>query len=105
MAGLQLADGERRAFARAAMALRFEGKAAPVTEDQVMRPRRHEDEKPDLWTTFNVVEENLIKGGLRGRDANSRRRHTRGIVGIDGNVALNQALWTLAEEMRKIKLA
>ena len=105
MADLQLADGERRAFARAAMALRFAGKAAPVTEEQVLRPRRHEDEKPDLWTTFNVIEENLIKGGLRGKDASNRRRRVRGITGIDGNVALNQALWTLAEEMRKLKLA
>lgn len=105
MAGLQLSEGERRAFARGALALRFDGKAAPISEDQVLHPRRHEDEKPDLWTTFNVLEENLIKGGMRGRDANSRRRRVRGITGIDGNVALNQALWTLAEEMRKLKIA
>lgn len=105
MHNLSLIDGERRAFARAAMALRFEGKPAPVTEDQVLYPRRYADEKTDLWTTFNVVEENLIKGGLRGRDANNRRRRTRGITGIEGNVALNQALWTLAEEMRKLKTA
>lgn len=104
MSGIQLASGERSAFARAALSLRFDG-SAPITEDQALRPRRHEDEKPDLWSTFNVLEENLIKGGMRGRDANNNRRRVRGVNGIDGNVALNQALWTLAEEMRKLKTA
>lgn len=106
MRALTLADGEQRAFANAAALLRFEpeeGEALPVTVDQINRPRRMEDRAPDLWTTFNRVQENVIRGGLRGRNANGGRMSTRAVTGIDQDVRLNRALWTLAEEMRKIK--
>jgi hypothetical protein len=71
------------------------------------RARRGDDTGSDLWTTLNRVQENSIRGGLRGvtRDANGRRqvRRTREVTGIDQDVKLNRALWTLAEEMRKLK--
>jgi hypothetical protein len=105
MSRIDLDEQEKNLFAQAAMQVRFEGKPAPITEAQVLRPRRFEDEKSDLWTTFNVIEENLMRGGQRGRNANGRRQRTRAITGIDGNVSLNQALWTLAEGMKKLKLA
>lgn len=110
MRALTLSDGEQRAFAHAAALLRFdpaEGEALPVTPDQVNRARRMDDRAPDLWTTFNRVQENVIRGGLRGQtvDANGRRqvRAVRAVTGIDQDVKLNRALWTLAEEMRKLK--
>jgi hypothetical protein len=106
MRALTLDDGEQRAFATAAAMLRFEPEgeeALPVTADQINRARRADDKAPDLWTTFNRVQENVIKGGLRGRNANGQRRATRAVTGIDQDVKLNRALWTLAEEMRKIK--
>lgn len=110
MRALTLNDGEQRAFAHAAAMLRFdpaEGEGVPVTPDQVNRARRMDDRAPDLWTTFNRVQENVVRGGLRGetRDANGRvqLRRTREVTGIDQDVKLNRALWTLAEEMRKLK--
>jgi len=106
MKALTLNDGEQAAFARAALELRYEPsetKAAPVTETQVLQPRRFEDRAGDLWTTFNRVQENLTKGGLRGRNAANKPTTTRPVNGIDQNVKLNRALWVLAEEMRKLK--
>jgi hypothetical protein len=102
---LTLSQGEQSAFARAALALKFDTELAPapVTESQVLRPRRMEDGAGDLWTTFNRVQENLVKGGLRGRSATGQVRTTREVKGIDQNIKLNRALWVLAEEMRKIK--
>jgi hypothetical protein len=112
MRALTLSTDEQRVFANAAAMIRFdpaEGQEAPVTPDQVNRPRRQADIGADLWTTFNRVQENVIKGGLRGVtiDENGRRhrRATRAVTGIDQDVRLNRALWTLAEEMRKIKSA
>ena len=49
--------------------------------------------------------DNLVRGGLEGRNAKGNRTRTRPIQGIDQNVALNRGLWVLAEEMRKLKAA
>lgn len=106
MKALELNPGEQKAFARAALALRYEeGKAVPVSEDQVLGLRRREDGAGNLWTILNTTQENLIRGGLSGRNANGRRTTTRPVQGIDQNVQLNRGLWVLAEEMRKLKAA
>lgn len=105
MKALTLSDGEQQAFARAALALRYDTSVtpAPITETQLLTPRRREDSADDLWTTFNRVQENTLKGGLRGRNARGKRMRTRSINGIDSNVQLNRALWVLAQEMRKLR--
>jgi hypothetical protein len=110
MKSLSLNEGERNAFARGALLLRFGSTdenetvpAAPITERQILRPNRPADLASDLWTTFNVVQENAIRGGQRGRSANNSRVTTRAVTGIDQDVKLNRALWVLAEEMRKLK--
>jgi hypothetical protein len=56
-----------------------------------------------LWSTLQRVQENVIRGGLAGRSAQGRKLQTRPVASIDRGVSLNRALWTLAEEMRKIK--
>ncbi len=105
MQALAVNPGEQAAFARAALALKYdpEDGAAPVTESQLLMPRRFEDRRDDLWTTFNRVQENLVKGGLQGRNRAGRATTTRPVQGIDQNVKLNRALWLLAEEMRRLK--
>ena len=103
---LTLNQGEQAAFARAALALKYDDQdsgAVPVTESQILAPRRFEDRRDDMWTTFNRVQENMMKGGLRGRNRNGRTTTTRPVNGIDQSVKLNRALWVLAEEMRRLK--
>jgi hypothetical protein len=104
MKALDLSAGEQGAFARAALALRYDGDDTPVpiTESQLLTPRRPEDRGSDLWTTFNRVQENMPKGGLRGRNRNGRTTTTRPVTGIDQSVKLNRALWVLAEELRRL---
>lgn len=110
---IRLGTDERNALADAAHVLRFgdsEGVVTtPIKPVQLLEPRRYGDRENDLWTTFNVVQENVIRGGLRGfgRDANMRRRRvtTRGVNGIDQDVKLNKALWVLGEAMAKLKAA
>lgn len=100
-----LAKLEQEAFAHAALTLRYdEDKApAPITASQILVPRRREDNKADLWTTFNRVQENLMKGRLQGRNASGRPTRTREVNGIDQGVKLNRALWVLADAMAKLK--
>ncbi len=103
---ITLDTAEQAIFARAALALKYEPdpvKPAPITEAQVLEPRRGDDVRSDLWSTFNRVQESLVHGGLVGRSATGRRMRTRPVQGIDQNVKLNRALWVLAEEMRRIK--
>ena len=108
MKAIALQPEEQRAFGTAALALRYgetaHGQArAPITVDQVIDARRAEDEGSSLWMTFQRVQENVTQGGLRGRTATGRRMRTRAVASIDRGVSLNRALWTLAEEMRKLK--
>lgn len=102
MATLQLTAAEREAFGTAALELRYDDKA-PVEPAALVRPRRTADAEPSLWNTFNVVQENLTQGGLRGRNPETRARlRTRAVTGIAENTKLNKALWTLTERMREL---
>ena len=109
---IKLDREESLAFAEAARVIRFgdaEGNVdSPITAAQLLTARRREDaDRTNLWTNFNVLQENVIRGGLAGVtvDANNRRRRmsTRAINGIDQDVKLNRALWTLANRLAEMK--
>lgn len=105
MRSITLDEGEAEVFARAALSLKYDDpdKPAPITESQILMPRRFDDRRPDLWSVFNRTQENLTKGGLHGRSANGRRQRTRPVQGIDSDVRLNRALWLLADGLRQLK--
>jgi hypothetical protein len=113
---IQLSDGEQNALATAAHHVRFadsEGHVnTPITPAQLLQIRREDDRANDLWTVHNRIQENVIKGGLTARapstnDSNGYRRgrriQTREVKELSQDVKLNQALWTLSEEMAKLK--
>ncbi|WP_312366220.1 DUF932 domain-containing protein [Ensifer sp.] len=104
---LKMGREAREVLAEAAHLVRF-GDADgvvmnPIRPEQLLAPRRIEDRGEDLWTVWNVVQENSIKGGLRGvkRDefGRSRRSTSRPINGIDQDIKLNKALWLIGERM------
>lgn len=103
MKSIQLTGPEQAAFGKAALALRYEENKSPITPSQVITPNRWQDNKKDLWSTFNVVQENLTKGGQRGVAGTGRRIRTREVKGIDSDIKLNKSLWLLADEMARLK--
>lgn len=109
MKDTRLSSDEQRVLAEASLVARYGEDESPVRPDQIIAPRRREDVGQSLWQTFNVIQENLIRGGVDGRrqtsDGRIRRSRTRAINGIDQNVGLNRALWTLAEGMQRLKTA
>ncbi|MFG1285186.1 DUF932 domain-containing protein [Xanthobacter autotrophicus] len=109
MKDTRLSRDEQQVLAEASLVARYGEEESPVRPDQIIAPRRREDVGQNLWQTFNVIQENLIRGGLDGRrqtsDGRIRRSTTRPINGIDQNVGLNRALWTLAEGMQRLKSA
>jgi hypothetical protein len=106
MKSIQLNRDEQHLFAEASLLYRYgndEGKPAPITAGKLLQSRRWEDKQDDLWMTFQRVQENMIKGGLTGRDKKGNRTTTRAITGIDGDVKLNRALWMIAEKFKNFK--
>ncbi|MBA0217815.1 DUF945 domain-containing protein [Pectobacterium brasiliense] len=99
MQSLLLPPPAQVALAKAALTYRFGEDHQPVTAAQILAPRRWQDESNDLWTTYQRVQENLIKGGLTGRSVQGRQARTRAVKGIDGDIKLNRALWVMAETM------
>lgn len=108
---IELKPQEQQALAVAAHQVRFgdsEGTiTTPIKPEQLLNPRRLDDDRNDLWTTFNRIQENAVMGGLRGVGigSNGRRRRTtsKEVKAIDGNINLNKALWILADAMAKAK--
>jgi hypothetical protein len=108
MQAIELTKPEQRLLASAALDLRFErdeqGRStAPVSADRALWANRREDQGDSLWLTFNRLQENLIKGGMRGRNRSGNRTTTREVQSVDSLIGINRALWTLAEGMAQLK--
>jgi hypothetical protein len=95
-----LTQDERFNFARQASVIRWGNEKANEFEaKELLLPRRASDNKSDLWSTFNVIQENIIKGGVISRNQNKDNsfRTSRGITSAIKDVSVNQDLWNLAE--------
>ncbi|MGS0756616.1 DUF932 domain-containing protein, partial [Roseateles sp. GG27B] len=73
MKALILRPEEEHAFATAALALRYgertEGQPpAPITVDQLIEARRPEARGSSLWTSFQRIQEDNLRGGQTGRN-------------------------------------
>jgi len=109
MKAITMTPDERTALSIASLDLRYGRDEAnnllgPITPDSALRPRRWDDNGTDLWSTFNVLQENLTKGGQHGRASNGNRATTRAINGIDGTLSLNKELWALADAFAQMKM-
>ena len=92
-----LETDQRIDFANSAITLRFpKGRPEGVKPTHLLEPCRDEDRGHDLWTTYNVVQEHVIKGGLAYRTSAKRQMHSRGIRAIREDVRLNSELWRMA---------
>ena len=90
--GTEMTQRSRKDFFADAAKLRWDSPDEGLLLD-VATPRRVEDQKTDLWTTFNVAQENLLRGGFRNGTTN---RMVRPISNIQKDVNLNTQLWDLA---------
>jgi hypothetical protein len=91
---------EQVGFAEAALALRYPDTAkSGLQAAQLLTCRRVEDLGDDLWRVTNVVQENLLRGGLSRRSESGRLMRTRRIISLSRDVELNSRLWELATEV------
>lgn len=96
---IELMPEEQRAFADSAALIRWTDPEIAETVDLNLA-RRHEDRKPDLWSSFNRVQENIIRGGVRVKG-----RRAKAVRSVDSDVRINKALWALADKMAELKEA
>jgi len=100
---IELSQLEKESFARSAIPLRFD-KHLQVNHTDLLIPHREEDENSTLYTTLNVIQENLLRGNISGFNKNTGRRFTsKEITSISTDVKLNQNLWDIAERIYSIK--
>ena len=108
MQGIQLDATQREAFALEAVKLLTPNDALQVRH-RLLAPKRDADKANDLWTTYNVVQENAMQGRsvgytLQSLDAfgrpNTRAMTARAIKPNSGKDAdFNQALFSVAEKI------
>ena len=109
---IELSPEQQIEFARAAVTARW-ATNGPVSVDlvgrnSVLEARRAADMKDDLWTTFNRVQESMVRGGFNARfrvvDENGNEggitnRRVRRVTGIAATERINTELWELAEQV------
>ena len=88
-------------FAAQAAALRWEDGECPIDVDMLVVPRRTADRKNDVWTIFQRVQENLIRGGLSQR-IDGKKKTLRPVTSITESIKINKGLWNLAREAAQI---
>jgi hypothetical protein len=96
MESRQLDHLEQLDFAAQALAIRFPESSGELQPSRLLVPRREEDLGNDLWRTLNVVQENILQGGILRRTGSGRLSRTRPIRAIREDVRINSALWDLA---------
>lgn len=102
---IELPDEAQRLYASSVLEMRYGEdweEKSPIPPDHLLVPRRPEDAGNSLWNTFNRVQENLMKGGVRGRAASGRRTRTRAINSVNEDVRLNRAMWKLTEHLAEL---
>lgn len=101
----QMPHDARLAFAADALALRWRDEPAPITPERALTYRRASDTGSDIWTTFNVLQETIMRGGQRYSHASAagivQRRKVRPMRGLGDQSRINRALWDEASQWQR----
>ena len=100
MMSKELTLPEKISFVKRAINTRWKTGTVPASLDvmNIMYPKREEDNKNDLWTVFNVIQENFVRGGLEYTSPRGRKTSLKGLKSIMAVNQVNTKLWELAEE-------
>lgn len=93
-----LTEGEKIQFAKDASIIKWGMGSVPnVNYEELITPQRIGDNNDDLWTTFNIVQEKFVRGGLEYRGQSGRKTSLKGIKNIMATNTMNTKLWELAD--------
>lgn len=98
--GITLKSEHRFRLAERALGLRYGAMLPKFPAQDLLHPRRKEDEGHDLWTTLNVIQENVLNGGWEVRSmAYARRSAVRPIERVTSIAAINGGIWDEAHKI------
>ena len=99
-----LNQDEKEAFLQSAIPLRFNEHLELDNPNELLTPLRIEDEKEDLYTVLNILQENFLSSKVSGYNKETNRRFTsKQITSISKDVEINKGLWDIAERIASIK--
>jgi hypothetical protein len=102
---IELSKDEQLSLARASKIIRFKAYQQIDIRD-LLKPHRKEDEDNDLWRVFNRIQENVIRGGVRGKNILTNRNFTsKPVKSIDSLISINEKLFDLTDRFASIKLS
>jgi len=102
---IELNLDEQLSLARAAKNIRFKP-YQEVKIENLLISHRKEDNENDLWRIFNRIQENTIRGGVRGKNIITHRNFTsKSIKSIDNLLTINEKLFNLTDKFAEIKLS
>jgi len=101
MVAKTLTDGEKDMFVREAVKIRWKEGSIPnsMSVESLLKPKRVEDEVNNMWSTFNTVQENFIRGGFGYTSVGGRRVTAKQVNNILTSNRINMKLWELADSM------
>lgn len=92
---IELDKAQQDTYVRETAHIRFGANVDESILQQLNMPRRNLDMGNDLWTTFNRVQENTIRGGFQN---STTRRKVRTVTNIDLNRRINNELWSATSD-------
>ena len=102
---IELNPTEQISLAKAAKDIRFKPHQE-VDIYNLIQSHRKEDDGNDLWRVFNRVQENAIRGGVKGTNLLTNTNFTsKPIKSIDSLISINEKLFSLTDRFASIKLS
>lgn len=99
----ELTDKEINKFAKDAANVRWgtEGndKVDSINLKSMSSGIKDEDKKKDLWTVYNVIQNNIVTGGIEINGQNGKIRKSKGLESIPWVLKVNKGLWDLASSI------
>jgi methionine-rich copper-binding protein CopC len=95
---------EQRMLANAAIDMRFDTETHYIEADELLKVNYEEDHVPTLWSTYNRIQEAVIRGGVKMKNLATNKSYTsKAINGIDATLNLNKKLFSAVQQVASLK--
>lgn len=106
MSKIVITVDQQLALARAAAALRYKDSSDETIVNGILVPKRAIEQNPgrvdlpkgDLFTTINVLQENIMLGKIQRTLKSGRKSSTHAVNSVQADLAINKGIWNLAEK-------